>query len=398
VCITYFLAQKGIQVTLIEKDEIASGCSYGNGGLIVPSDAVPLASPGALGNGLRWMFDDASPFYIKPRFDLDLFKWLLRFTIASRKQNMLRTLPVLRDLLSASRALYEELAQNAGFDFGFEGKGSLQVFLSEESFKKSIAEAHAMERFQIPMQVLNSDQVHKLEPALLPNIVGGIFHLDDGHIDPARFVTGLAKKAQSLGVQIWTKTEAIRFEISQGQITKVHTTRGDIQPKQVVLAAGSWSPNVARSLRLNIPIQAAKGYSVTLENPTVTPKLPLFLADAHVVVNPLGHALRIAGTLELAGMDFSFNARRLNAVREAARDFLPGIEAAKVIEIWRGLRPCTPDGLPIIGHAPLKNLIVAAGHAMLGMSLGPITGKLVSQIIDGEKTLLNMEALRLERF
>jgi len=398
VCTAYFLAQKGIKVTLIEKDEIASGCSYGNGGLIVPSDAVPLASPGALDNGLRWLFDDASPFYIKPRFDLDLLRWLLLFVAASRKQNMLRSLPVLRDLLSASRTLYEELAQNAGFDFGFEGNGSLQVFLSKESFEKSIAEAHAMERFQIPMQALNSNQVHKLEPALLPNIVGGIFHPRDGHIDPARFVTGLAKNAQSLGAQIWTKTEAIRFDVSQSQITRVYTTRGEIQPKQIVLAAGSWSPDVARSLRLNIPIQPAKGYSVTLENPIVSPKLPLFLADTHVVVNPLGRALRIAGTLELAGMDFSFNSRRLNAVREAACDFLPGIEQAAVIENWRGLRPCTPDGLPIIGRAPLKNLIVAAGHAMLGMSLGPITGKLVSQIISGEKTILNTQALRLERF
>jgi D-amino-acid dehydrogenase len=166
-----------------------------------------------------------------------------------------------------------------------------------------------------------------------------------------------------------------------------------------VLAAGSWSPDVARSLRLKIPIQAAKGYSVTLENPTVAPKLPLLLAEAHVVVNPLGHALRIAGTLELAGMDFSINPHRLTAVREAARDFLPGIEQAAVIEMWRGLRPCTPDGLPVIGRASeLQNLIVAAGHAMLGMSLGPVTGKLVSQLVSGEKTMLDIQALCLERF
>jgi len=399
VCSAYYLAQKGFNVTLIEKDEIASGCSYGNGGLIVPSHSVPLASPGALGNGLRWLFDDASPFYIKPRLDLDLVRWLVGFTVASRSQNMLKSLPILRDLLFASRALYKELAATTGFDFGFEGNGSLQVFLSKESLEDGIHEARLMERFQIPTQILNASQTHDLEPALLPNMAGGIYYPRDGRIDPARFVTGLAEKAKGLGVQVWTKTEAIHFEISRGHITKVHTTRGEIHAKQVVLAAGSWSPNVARSLRLNIPIQAAKGYSVTLENPTVTPKLPLLLAEAHVVVNPLGHALRIAGTLELAGMDFSFHPGRVTAVRESACDFLSGIDTANVIEIWRGLRPCTPDGLPVIGRTPeLQNLIVAAGHAMLGMSLGPVTGKLVSQLVSEEGVLLDVAPLRPERF
>jgi len=399
VCSAYFLAQKGLQVTLIEKGEIASGCSYGNGGLIVPSHAIPLASPGALGNGLRWLLDSESPFYIKPRWDVDLFNWLARFALASRHRNMIRALPVLRDLLFASRALYEELAKTAGFDFGFEGNGSLLVCLSKQALEKERRETHLFEQFKIPVSVVNREEALELEPALLPNIAGGVYYPRDGRIHPHRFVVGLAEKAQGLGCQVWTKTEAMGFESAGGRITKVHTTRGDFAAKQIILATGSWSPEVARALKLRIPIQAAKGYSVTLENPPVTPKLPLLFSEAQVVINPLGEALRIAGTLELAGMDFSLNSRRVRAMQESSAEYLPGLANAKVIEIWRGLRPCTPDGLPIISRVKnFENLIIAAGHAMLGMSLGPITGKLVSQLVNEEKTELDVSPFGLKRY
>jgi D-amino-acid dehydrogenase len=399
VCSAYYLAQKGVQVTIIEKDEIASGCSYGNGGLIVPSHAVPLASPGALGDGMRWMLDSESPFYIKPRMDAELIRWLAQFVWASREGQMLKSLPVLRDLLFASRALYEELSKSAGFDFGFEGNGSLLVCLSKVALEKERKETHLFEEFKIPLGVVNREEALELEPALSPSITGGVYYPGDGRIDPHKFVVGLAEKARGLGTQIWTKTEAMGFESARGRITKVHTTRGEFSPDQVILAGGSWSPDVARALKLRIPIQPAKGYSVTLENPPVAPKLPLLFSEARVVVNPLGHALRIAGTLELAGMDFSFNSRRIRAMQNSSSDYLPGLAEAKVLEIWRGLRPCTPDGLPIISRVKkFDNLIVAAGHAMLGMSLGPITGKLVSQLANKEKTDLDFTSLSAERF
>ena len=399
VCSAYYLALRGLKVTLIEKNEIASGCSEGNAGLIVPSYAMPLASPGALGDGLRWLLDAESPFYIKPRFDLDLVNWLARFVFASRTGPMLRSLPVLRDLLFACRELFDELAQMEDFDFGFDANGSLVVCLSKGALEKEIEETRIYECFDIPFKVVGQEQVHELEPALLPEVIGGIYSPKDGRINPALFVIGLADKARELGVQIWTKTEAMGFETSNGGIASVHTTRGDIHPKQVVLATGAWAPEMARKLKLRIPIQAAKGYSITLENPPVTPKLPLLFSEAHAVANPLGDALRIAGTLELAGMDLSFNLRRIDAIRRSSRTYLPGLDEAKVIEIWRGLRPCTPDGLPIISRSRnFNNLIVAAGHAMLGMSLGPITGKLVSQLVGEEKTEVDLHPMRMERF
>jgi D-amino-acid dehydrogenase len=399
VCSACYLAQRGVKVLLLEKGEVASGCSYGNGGLIVPSHAVPLASPGALGNGLRWMLDDESPFYIKPRLDVNLIRWLVRFVLASRREEMLRVLPAMRDLLMASRGLYGELSQHGGFDFGFEGNGSLYVFVTEAGLNEGVEESHMLERFEIPSRVMNGAEVHDLEPALLPGVVGGVYFPRDGHIDPFRFVSGLAEKAKELGAEIRTGTEVLGFETINGRVKTVRTTRGDVHAKQVVLAAGSWSPAIARTLKLNIPIQAAKGYSLTFEKPEISPKVSLLFGEVPVVVNPLGDRIRLAGTLELAGMDFSINMRRVEAIRRAAERYLPGLAQARLLEIWRGLRPCTPDGLPIISRSPsFRNLIVAAGHAMLGMSLGPVTGKLVSQLICDEKTDVDISPLEMSRF
>jgi len=398
VCSAYYLAQKGLKVLLIEKGEIASGCSSGNGGLIVPSHAVPLASPGTLGNGLRWLLDSESPFYIKPRLDMDLVNWLIRFTLASRHGPMMRAIPVMRDLLLESRTLFDELSQ-MGFDFGFEGNGSLQVFLTENGLKGGVEEARLLEKFDIPIQLMNTSEVCNLEPALLPGVVGGVYYPRDAHIDPLRFVTGLAEKARELGAEILTGTEVLAFETSNGRILRIKTTHGEFHPQKVILAAGSWSPEIARTLKLSVPIQAAKGYSITFEKPVISPKISLLFGEAGAVVNPLGDTLRLAGTLELAGMDFSVNMRRVAAIRKGAERYLPGLDQAQIIEIWRGLRPCTPDGLPIIGRSDsFNNLFIAAGHAMLGMSLGPVTGKLVSQLVNEEMTDFDLIPFRLNRF
>ncbi|MBI5839743.1 MAG: FAD-dependent oxidoreductase [Chloroflexi bacterium] len=399
VCAAYEMTKRGAQVTLIEQGEVASGSSYGNGGLIVPSHSVPLAAPGVPLQGLKWMLNPESPFYIKPHFDLGFIEWMIRFAFASRHGPMMRSIPILRDLLLASRVLFDHLASEVGFEFGYEQKGTLMVYLTPRALEGGVEEAHLVGRFGIETKILNSAELHKLEPALLPEVIGGIQYLQDAHLDPARFVTGLAEKAQELGVRIQTKTEVLGFETSNFRITRIHTTRGDFPAEQVILAAGSWSPAVMRDLKIKLPVQAAKGYSITLERPQVSPRIPLMFGEARVVVTPLGDRLRLAGTLELAGMDLSINQRRVAAIQENSAKYLPGLERAKVLEIWRGLRPCTPDGLPVIGRVKaFDNLIIATGHAMLGISLGPITGELVSQVAMGEKPEIELSPLKLERF
>ncbi len=399
VCSAHYLTERGAHVTLIEQGPIANGSSYGNAGLIVPSHITPLAHPGALSSGLRWMLDPESPFYIKPRFDVSLFDWLIRFTLACHPAPMHRAIPTLRDLGRASSALYEQLAALDGLDFGYERRGVLMAYRTQRGFDDGAHEAHLVQQYGGPADILDSTQARHREPALKEGVVGGIYFPTDTHIIPANLVRGLATRLEGRGVQIQTNTEVIGFETANNAIATVRTTRGDFRPKQVILATGAWSPAVARDLHLRVPIQAAKGYSLTLPRPAICPTTPLLLGEAKVAVTPMGETLRLAGTLEITGMDFSINQRRVNAIARAARDYLNGLEVIEPREIWRGLRPCTPDGLPLLGRSQTHtNLILAAGHAMLGMSLGPGTGHIVAQLACNEKPELNLHLMRPERF
>ncbi len=403
VCTAYYLAQAGQRVTLLEQGEIAAGSSYGNAGLIVPSHIVPIAAPGALRSGLRWMFDPESPFYIQPRLDPDLIGWLWRFAWACRPGPVQRAIPVMRDLGRASLNLYNELAPLVGQESGYQQGGLLMVFRTRRGMEEGVEEAHLLREHQYPVEVLDAADLRQIEPSIRPDVAGGLYYRDDGHFTPAEFVRGLARLAQQRGACIHTHTEVLGWETDRYKITAIRTARGDFQVGQVVLAAGSWSPRVARDLRLRLPIQAAKGYSLTLKRPVNAPQTPLLLGESRVAVTPMisatGPTLRFAGTLELAGMDFSINQRRVNAIRRAARDYLVDLEETETLEIWCGLRPCTPDGLPIIGRTrAFENLIVASGHAMLGMSLGPVTGKLVMQLARDDEPLMDLRPLRVERF
>lgn len=403
VCTAYFLAERGRQVTLIEQGDIAAGSSYGNAGLIVPSHSLPLAHPGALSSGLKWMLDPESPFYIKPRLNRDLISWLLKFAANCNARTAHRAIPTLRDLSCASLALYAQIIAENRLDCGFERKGLLMLADTPRGLETGKEEAHLLEAHGLTAQVLDRAGVRTLEPNVRPEVVGGVYFPGDAHFTPDRFVRGLARLLEAKGVCLRTQTAVQGLETAGCRITKVRTTQGEFQADQIVLAAGSWSPGLARDLRLNLPIQPAKGYSVTVQRPAAAPTRPLILSEARVAVTPMfaetGPTLRFAGTLEIAGLDFSINQRRVNAIRRAAPRYLSGMDDLETLEVWGGLRPCTPDGLPILGRPPqYENLIIAAGHAMIGMSLGPITGKLAAQIAGGEPPERDLTPLRPERF
>ncbi len=399
VCAAYYLAQQGKEVTLVEKGEICSGCSYGNAGLIVPSHSIPLAAPGVWWKGLQWMFDAESPFYIKPRLSFELLSWLWKFRAACNEHTMRKAMPLLRDLGRASLKLYEELATLEGFEFGYQQNGVMMLFCTEKGYQEGIEEAYLLQEVGIESTVLKGKEVQEREPSVSSNTVGGVYFPADAQIIPADFVRGLAHILEKMGVNICTVTEVLGWERVGRRISTVQTTRGDFQPQQVVLAAGSWSPALAKSLQMSLPIQPAKGYSVTVKRPALCPTIPFLLGEAKVGVTPMGDTLRFAGTLELAGLDFSINQRRVEAIYRAARKYFSGMDHLELIEIWRGLRPCTPDGLPILGRfSAYENLVVATGHAMIGISLGPITGKLVAQLICQETPAFDLQLLSGERF
>ena len=401
ICSAYYLNEQGCKVTVIDKGEICSGSSYGNAGLVVPSHSVPLAAPGVISKGLRWMFNPESPFYIKPRFNLELLSWLWKFRGACNERHVRQAMPIIRDLSLGSVQLFEELAAFDELEFGYEKRGMLLAFQTEKGLQGGVEEAHLMQEVGLEAEILDVAAIQKLEPNVRANVIGGIFYPQDAHLVPARFVRQLAGHLEKKGVEIQPLTEVIGFETSEREITAVKTTRGDFAADEIVLAGGTWSSGIARDLRIKLPIQSAKGYSITVKRPEKSPTRPFVLGEAKVAVTPMGETLRFAGTLEMAGLDFAINKRRVNAILNAVPKYLPDLRPVdlELIEIWRGLRPCTPDGLPFLGRSSRhENLTIAAGHAMIGLSLGPITGKLVSQIIAHEKPSIDLQMLSVERF
>ncbi len=399
VCTAYYLAEQGHSVTLVEKDDICAGSSYGNVGWVASGHALPIAAPGVLTQGLKWLLDAGSPFYIKPRPSADLIRWLWRFQAACSKKQMYRTIPILAALNQSSQDLYEELLANEEIDFGYERKGILHLYKNQHSFEKGCKEAAILKEFGTTSVELDRDGVQELEPNVLPAVTHGIFEPDHAHIIPNRFVQEMARITAQRGVKLKTKTEVLGFEISGQRISTVTTTRGTFKPEQVILAAGAWSPTLGRELGFKIPIQPAKGYSITVKRPPTCPRLPMALTERKIAVSPMGDMLRFSSTLELAGFDSSINRRRLAATRQGIREYLPGMDELELIEIWRSFRPTTPDSLPIIGRSnTFDNLIFAIGHGMLGITHGPVTGKLVSQIIANEPPLIDLAPMRAERF
>ena len=399
VCSAYYLAEQGIQVSVIERGDIASGCSGANAGLIVPSHSIPLAAPGVLSQGLRWMLKPESPFYIKPRFDPSLLYWLWKFRKACRKQQMHQRIRVLRDLNFASSDLFEHLILDESLTCNYRQDGWLMTYKTDKGFQKALGEARLLQSYDVEAKILNADETSEMEPTLNPQIVGGIFFPKDAHLNPKKFAQALVGRLREQGTTIHAQTEVLDLETSHGSITTVRTTRGDFRPKQVVIAAGAWSVGIVRNLGLKLPVQSAKGYSISMKRPEACPSIPLYLSEANVAVTPLEDVLRFAGTLELVGMDVTINNRRVNAIVRAAEDYLIPMENLESAEIWRGLRPCSPDGLPIIDRFPgYKNLIIATGHCMLGISLAPITGKLVSQLVCEQAPDVNLTPLRVTRF
>jgi D-amino-acid dehydrogenase len=345
------------------------------------------------------MFDPESPFYIKPRFSPALFSWLWKFRAACTEERARRSMDVLRGLHRASLALYDDLAKLDGLAFGYSREGLLLLYRTSRGFEDGVKEGELLERAGIVSKTLTPAEATARVPHARPGLAGGILFPGDAHLDPAAFVRGLAARCEADGVQVHTGTEVLGFETSGRKITSLRTTKGGFAADQFVLATGSWSPSIARGLGLRIPIQPAKGYSITVRRPESCPPLPLLLMEAKVAVTPLGDRMRLAGTLELAGLDLSINERRVEAIRRGAREYLDGLDAMETGDVWRGLRPCTPDGLPILGRSrPFENLILATGHAMIGVSLGPVTGSLVAQIACGGKPDLELAALSPGRF
>ena len=400
-CCAYEAAAAGAGVTLLERHEPPAADSgvYANAGLITPSDAFPLAAPGSLGKGMKWLLDSGSPFYVAPLADRDLPRWLALFAQYCRETTMRAAMPVQRALLRAGADLHEEWAREIGPACGYHHNGWLWLYETPEEFAAGVQEVAQTEPLGVVSEVIDAERLPEFAAGVAGGFVGGRFQPEDAHVDPMLFVREVARLAQEKGAVVRTQTEALRLEAAGDRVTRVVTTRGDFTADTVVLAAGAWSAALGRQVGLHLPVQPAKGYSVTVPRLEGAPEFPLYLGERHVCVTPLGDRLRFAGTLEMVGFDLSVRWKRVERIRRGGDRAFPGTAALEPLEVWRGLRPCTPDGLPIIGRSPRHaNLVVATGHCMLGLGEGPITGRLVAQLVTEQEPQLDLWPLRVDRF
>ena len=397
----HYCVQRGRRVTVVDRNpQQRDGCSFGNAGMIVPSHFIPLAAPGMVKLGLKWMWNPESPFYVKPRLSWDLLTWGWRFWRAANKGHVSRCAPLLRDLQLASRAAFEELAAQ-GHEFGLVAKGLAMLCREPHILEEEAEMAEQARALGIPAEVLDAKQMAALEPGVTMDIAGAIYFPKDCHLSPARLMQSLEDGLLKNGAQFHWETEVTGFVHEGSRLVAVKTSRGEMAADEVVLAGGSWSPLLARELGLSIPMQAGKGYSLTLPQPRQLPKICSILAEARVAVTPMDGALRFGGTMEIAGLNEDITARRVQGIIKAAVKYYPEFRTEDFagIQPWRGLRPCSPDGMPYMGRTgKFANLVIATGHAMMGLSLAPATGKLMAQVIDGEKPDFDLALLSPDRF
>ncbi len=401
LCCAYYAQKAGHEVTLIERGDISSGTSFGNAGYVSPSHFVPLASPGIIAKGLQWMLSSSSPFYIKPRLNLDLIRWGLTFWKQANKQTVEHNVPYLNAILHLSRELQSELKNELGNHFRMEEIGCFMLYKNPATEKHEIELAKEAAALKIDTKILSAQEVQALEPEVEVNVRGGVLYPIDCHLHPGDFMQTLKESLIKMGATLQLNTTITGFEKTGNKVTAVLTDKGKFTGEEIVLATGSWLPIVTEQLGIKIIMQAGKGYSMTFDNMPKNLRYPAILVDDRVAMTPMGRDLRMGGTMEISGLHSPTLIKRAEAIFKAAKSYYPDLQVQFPApeKIWHGYRPLSPDGLPYIGrHNKYANVTIAGGHAMLGLSLAAATGKLVEEIVGNKKTSIDMEGFKVDRF
>lgn len=399
LCTAYYLSKEGHKVTILDKGSGNAGASYINAGYITPSHFIPLSSPGIITKGLRWMLNSKSPFYVKPRLNKHFLDWAWSFKKSATKIKVNQSIPVLKNLNLFSRELYEDMKRSQDFAFVYERNGLLMCYKTEHGGKEEEEIAEIAVKEGMDIKHMTSEELNQQFPKANYNVKGAFYYDTDAHMTPDEFMKQLHEFLERSGVSFIKNAEVEDFEISGTRIVSVKTAEKNYKADEIILAAGSWTPIMARKLKLSIPIEAGKGYSFNVYNETGI-VLPSILTEAKVAVTPMNGFTRFAGTMELGGINNTINPMRVEAIAEAAENHFNGLKISEEIKLSArsGLRPCSPDGIPYIGRSKKwDNLIIGAGHAMMGWSLGPATGKLISEVIENKKLSLNMKPFNPDR-
>lgn len=400
----FYLRQSGWEVTVLDKDDFLNNCSYGNAGYVCPSHFVPLATPGIVKQGLKWMWNSKSPFYVQPRLNKALIDWGMKFMRSATPEKVAAAAIPLRDIALISQREYESWTQLPGFDFAYEHKGLLEIFQTAEKEDHAhhlVEQAHALGLTDTLL--LDEKTLKSMEPQTTMNAKGAVFFKCDGHLYPNKLMKKLIELLQQRGVKLLGGEEVKGFEKENGTIKKVITVTGkQFAADEIVAATGSWSREIAAMLDVKIPLVPGRGYSVTLENSPYKLNYPAILVEGRVALTPMdGNKIRFGGTMEITSTKTPPRMNRVQGILDAVKRFFPEFDAPmpSTDKIWYGYRPCSADGLPYIGRTKKwKNLVVATGHSMLGLSLGAGTGKIVNEIINGQPVSMDIKPFSVERF
>jgi D-amino-acid dehydrogenase len=399
LCSAYYLKNSGFEVTILDKGDFSSGTSFGNAGMIVPSHFVPLAQPGMIAKGIKWMFDAESPFYVKPRFSRSLLDWGWKFYQHSSEKHVTGAAQLLKELNLESKKLYVSLCDQFE-DIKIDEKGLIMYCQTQRALDEEATLANQAMKLGLKAVVMDNQQLNDLDPNLTLDVKGGVYFPEDAFFSPKLFLEKLKSDLKAAGVKMVSHVDDLKFVVHE-DLKSIDTNQGLFSADQFVISAGVWTGKLAQFLGLNIPMQPGKGYSFTLEHPVETPSICSILTEAKVAVTPMSEGLRFAGTMEIGALNFDVDQRRVHGIKKSIGKYFPSFKMTDFNEakIWTGLRPCSPDGLPYIGRTKkLPNVLLATGHGMMGMSLGPITGKLITEIAANQSPGIEISKLAVERF
>jgi D-amino-acid dehydrogenase len=400
LCSAYYALKRGFAVTVIER-EAAGGdnCSMGNAGMIVPSHFTPLAAPGMIAKGLRWMFNPESPFYVRPRVNLDLMRWGWLFYRHSTERHVAASRELLRDLNLESRRLFAELTKEE--DFGLVKRGLLMLCKTRKGLDEEAHAAKEAHEIGLQAEVLDAAATALLDPAITMDVAGAVYFPQDCHLSPSRFMASMRRRVLEAGVLIESGITIDGIDTRSSKVVAVTGNGRRFEGEKFVIAGGSWSADLLKSVGLKLPLQAGKGYSLTLPSPPELPQLCSIFAEAKVAITPMDGSLRFGGTMEVGGLDLSINPARVRGIVKSVHAYFPKFSESDFegVKPWAGLRPVSPDGVPYLGQVPgLTNLLAATGHAMMGLSLGPVSGRLVADLLAGDAPFRPIEAMDAGRF
>lgn len=397
----YFLQKEGIEVQVIDKGDMLQNCSTGNAGMIVPSHIIPLAAPGMISKGISWMFSSKSPFYIHPRLDAKLLKWCLQFFRSANPAHVERSIPFLKNLSLLSKVLYQEFRdEHRSSAIALQEKGLMMIYQTEAIEKEEIEFAHLARKHGLEADILSPEDIKKIEPNLEVKARGAVMFPGDAHLDPGKLYGFLKSYLEEKGVKFLSNTEVHGFEKVGNSVNAVLTDKGKIETEKVILCGGSWSGELAKMLGFYLPMMGGKGYSFIQENKPEILQASI-LTEMKVAVSPYGSQIRFGGTMEIAGTNQKININRVKGIYESINRYYPSFEAKFPEEnkIWKGLRPCSPDGLPYIGFAPgLSNVLVNSGHSMMGVSLAPASGKIISELHQQKDSSMEISGFKVGRY